>query len=126
LKIDKTWAILAQYLSEEKDKFIIENDKGLSIKSDKLDEVLKNCVIFKKTFQPKRKVPREHSLPLKDTTDRCFIVRRKDNNGYSIYQYLFSKNSARGFVDGKYYIHKGDKNIIPADMKYYKVAFSDI
>lgn len=125
LKIDKTWAILAQYLSEKKGEFLIENNGNLFIKIDSLNEVLKKHVFFKKTLQPKRKVPREYSLPLKDMTDKCFIVRRKDDNGNIIYQYLFAKNSTRGFVDGKY-IHKGDKNIIPAALKDYKIAFSDI
>ena len=123
LKIDKTWVILAKYLSKEKEKFLTQNDNSLSIKIDKLDEVLKKCIIFKKTFQSNRKVPREFSLPFKETTDRCFIVRRNGNNGNIIYQYLFAKNSARGFVDD-HYIHKGHKGIIPADMQYYKKAFN--
>jgi hypothetical protein len=71
--------------------------------------------LFKKTHKTKRKITNEFSLPLKDTTDKCFIVRRKNNKSEYIYQYIFAKNSARGFVDD-IYIHKGHNNIIPASL----------
>jgi len=122
LKIFIAWEKLIKELLEEKEKIITQNDKTISINYTNLSKVLSKSIIFKKTHLTKRKITKEFSLPLKDTTDRPFLIRRKNNNGEFIYQVVFAKNSARGFVDD-IYIHKGHKNIIPLKMEDYKKAF---
>jgi len=122
LKIFTAWDKLIKELVKEKEQIIVQNDKTISINSNGLSRILSKSIIFRKTHLTKRKVTKEFSLPLKDTTDRPFLIRRKDSNGNFIYQVVFAKNSARGFVDDVY-IHKGHKNIIPLKMEDYKKAF---
>jgi hypothetical protein len=122
LKIFTAWDKLIKELVKEKEQIIIQSDKTISINSENLLKFLSKSIIFKKTHLTKRKVTKEFSLPLKDTTDKPFLIRRKNSNGNFIYQVIFAKNSARGFVDDVY-IHKGHKNIIPLKMEDYKKAF---
>ena len=133
LKINKTWELLAKYLYTNKKQFLTQNifkDKNiLSLDIEKLKKVLKNSILFKKTHTTKRKITNEYSLPLKDVTDRMFILRRKDNNKKYIYQYVLAnrENSTRSFFED-IFIHKHKSgelhsNIIPSDMTFYKKAF---
>ena len=129
LKLDKTWRMVAKYLSDNKDYFIKEvtNDKDkkrLVCDYEKLIVLLKEFTIFKITHKRKRKVKKEYSLPLKDTTEKPFLLKRKSSFGDTIYQTVFANNSARGFVDG-YYIHTNHKNIIPLKFDDYLKAFEN-
>jgi len=136
LRIDKTWKLLAQYLDENKELFLkqsIVKDKNiLSLDNIKLREVLQNSILFKKTHSTKRKITNEYSLPLKDVTDRMFILRRKDINKRYIYQYVLAnrENSTRSFFKDTFiHQHKSGEfhhNIIPADIGFYKKAFDSI
>lgn len=136
LRVEKTWKLLAQYLDENKEQFLrhsIVKDKNiLSLDNAKLKEVLKNSILFKKTHNTKRKITNEYSLPLKDVTDRMFILRRKDINKRYIYQYVLAnrENSTRSFFEDTFiHQHKSGEfhnNIIPADMGFYKKAFNSI
>lgn len=123
LKIDKTWKIVAAFLANNKESFLQEADDKLIFDDKALKELLKKSVFFKTTHQRKRKVKKEYSLPLKDTTDKPFLIRRKDIHKNTIYQTVFAKNSARGFV-GRHYIHAGDKNIIPLKFEDYLKAYA--
>ncbi len=133
LKIDKTWSILAQYLSDNKEEFltqsISEEKSKLNINLSKLKEVLSKSILFRKTHKTKRKITNEFSLPLKDVTDRMFILRRKNHKKEYIYQYVLANrdNSTRSFFENQF-IHKyknGDfhQNIIPSDITFYHKAF---
>lgn len=133
LRIDKTWKILAKYLSENKEVFIFQaeysNKYTLSINNIKLHELLSKSILFKKTHLTKRKVTNEFSLPLKDVTDRMFILRRKNHKKEYIYQYVLAnrENSTRSFF-GNDFIHKYKSgnfhnNIIPSDIGFYQKAF---
>ncbi len=133
LRIDKTWSLLAKYLSEKKEEFLVESinkDKNiLTLDNLKLKEILSRSVLFKRTHNTKRKITNEYSLPLKDVTDRMFILRRKNNNKDFIYQYVLAnrENSTRSFFEDEFiHKHKNDKfhnNIIPSDIGFYQKAF---
>jgi len=122
LKISKAYEIIAKELSQNSNSFLTQKDKKFFLNNQALINLLKESILFQKTFKTKRKITNKYSLPLKDTTDKPFLIRRKDNNAKNIYQVVFAKNSARGFV-GDIYIHKNHKNIIPLKMEDYKKAF---
>jgi len=112
------------------EKVDVKNEPFLELKQNTFLDFLKNTTVFKKTHKTKRKITREFSLPLKDKSDRIFTLRRKDNKGNFIYQYVLAnrENSTRSFFEDNFiHMHKNGnfhQNIIPSDISFYQKAFN--
>lgn len=102
---------------------------SLNINNNELFKLLSESILFKKTHATKRKVTNQFSLPLKDVTDRMFILRRLNHKKEFIYQYVLAnrENSTRSFFEDEFiHKHKNGKfhnNIIPSDIGFYQKAF---
>jgi len=124
--------ILNEIVSNKNNIFIDSKDskkQHIILNTNAFLGFLKETTLFSKTYDAKRKVTREFSLPLKDKSDKLFVLRRKDFKGNIIYQYLLANrdNSTRSFFEDEF-IHKHKngkfhKNIIPSDIAWYKKAF---